>query len=298
MRPERPVVVVLGDVATDVIVRMRAALAPASDAPAAIELRPGGSAANQAAWLAHLGAEAHLIARVGDDTFGTQRLEELHRRGVLTHVGADRASATGLVVVLVDPAGERTMLPDRGANRMLRPSHLPRDAFRAGACLHLSAYALLDPHSREASLAALELARRRGMTISVDPASSALLASAGPHRFLEWTAGAAICFPSIEEGQLLTGATSPEEVASQLSRRYGGVALKLGPQGALWARDGKVLARVPAARPEVVDTTGAGDAFCAGFLAAWLAGATPMDALTAGGRASATVIGQVGARPG
>ena len=81
--------------------------------------------------------------------------------------------------MIVEPTGERTMLPDRGANAALAPADLPVDELRAATHLHLSGYTLLDPGSRAAGLVALEHAREAGLSVSVDPASAAPLAAAG-----------------------------------------------------------------------------------------------------------------------
>src|SRR5205823_240939 len=137
----------------------------------------------------------------------------------------------------------------------------------------------------------------RGMTRSVDPASAAPLAALGPRRFLEWTRGLELCFPNLDEGRLLAGAESPEAVGRELARWYGGVGLKLGAAGALWATAGGPPQRRAALPARVVDTTGAGDAFCAGFLSAWLRGRSPAAALEQGLRLAAVAVGRLGARP-
>ncbi len=290
-------VVVLGDVATDVLVRIQEPLAPASDTRAAIEVHPGGSGANQAAWLGSLGLEVHFIGRAGRDPFRDTHLRALRRHGVIPHLTLDPERPTGLIVVLVDPTGERSMLTDRGANLGLRPSDLPPALFRSGDHFHLSGYTLHEPETRAAALEALRLARAAGMTISVDPASMAPLARVGPARFLEWTEGADLCFPNLDEGRLLSDAAEPMAVAAALAGCYGAVALKLGREGAVWAQRGAAPVYLPAEPAAVVDSTGAGDAFCAGCLAHWLAGAPPAEALAAGLRLAAIAVSQVGARP-
>ncbi len=290
-----PLVVVVGDVITDLIVRLGAPLAVASDTTAAIDTRAGGSGANVAAWLAWQGLEVHFVGCVGQDPFGAYHADDLRRRGVTTRLAVDRRRSTGTVVALLDAAGERSMLADRGANLGLRPHHLPVELFRPGACLHLSGYTLFEPETRETALLALRLARERGMLISVDPSSAAPLAAVGPDRFLAWTRGADLCFPNLDEGRLLGGAREPEAVARALCGWYGGVALTLGARGVLWAAPGEPTLTGPVERAEVVDSTGAGDAFCAGFLACWLSGAGA--ALAAGLRLGALAVSAVGARP-
>src|SRR6185295_20293218 len=104
--------------------------------------------------------------------------------GVTPAVAVDPSLPTGTCVVLVAPGGERSMLPDAGANAALSPADLPDDAFAAGAHLHLAGYALLrDGPPREAALAALRRARAAGMTVSVDPSSAEPLVRFGTARF-------------------------------------------------------------------------------------------------------------------
>ena len=162
--------------------------------------------------------------------------------------------------------------------------------------LHLSGCLLLDPDTRPAGLTALERARAAPMTISVDPSSHAPLGRVGAGAFRTWTRGVDVLLPNLDEGRVLTGATDPEAIVAGLTGDYGAVVLSLGPAGALWAR-GAERQRLAAPPAPVVDTTGAGDAFTAGWLAAWLGGAPPAEALAAGAAAAATAISEVGGRP-
>src|SRR5690349_16861503 len=115
-----PRIIVLGDVVTDIIVQQAEKLVKASDTPSTIAIRPGGSAANLASWLATTGLEVHFIGRVGYDPFGVFHQAELEKFGVTPHLAFDSLRPTGTIVVLVEPEnGERHMLSDRGANRQL-----------------------------------------------------------------------------------------------------------------------------------------------------------------------------------
>ena len=188
-----------------------------------------------------------------------------------TSVASIPVRPTGTVVVIVEPTGERTMLPDRGANAALAPADLPVDELRAATHLHLSGYTLLDPGSRAAGLVALEHAREAGVSVSVDPASAAPIEAAGARAFLDWVANADMLLPNLEEAMALTGAREPEAAAWALARGGRDVVITLGAGGALWS-DGEQVVRAAAAdAPAPVDSTGAGDAFTAGWLAARLA---------------------------
>ena len=289
----RPVVVV-GDVAVDVLVCAAGAVRPGTDTPATVRTIGGGAGANAAAWLARLGVPVTLVARVGDDPAGHQQVAALGALGVRCAVAVDPSEPTATVLVLVGADGERTMLTDRGANCRLSVADLPE--LPAGGHMHVSGYSLLDVGSRPAALAALAAAREAGLTISVDPASTAPLAAAGTAEFLSWTRGADLLLPNLAEARLLSGHDDPHAAATALATGYGAVAVTLGAAGALWAC-GPETVLVPAVPAEVVDTTGAGDAFTAGLLAAWLAGEAGPMAVRAGTALAAGVVNRLGARP-
>jgi sugar/nucleoside kinase (ribokinase family) len=291
-----PRCVVVGDVMTDVVVRATGPSAHGSDTPAAIAVSPGGAATNQAVWLARAGAEVHLVAAVGDDELGRAAERALERAGVHAHLAKVAGYPTGTVVALVDETGQRSMLTDRGANLALSPELLPTAVFAAGGHLQLSGYDLLDEATRAAGLAALELAASFAMSRSVDASSVAPLARVGAASFLSWTAGVELWSGNLEEGRLLTGADAAEEVARGLHHHYPNVALTLGSAGALYCGADEAPMHIPAVPTEVVDTTGAGDAFTGTFLGNWLAGKDAADAVTAGLCAAAEVVARVGAR--
>jgi sugar/nucleoside kinase (ribokinase family) len=278
-------IAVVGDAALDVLVRAGTLPEPGGDVRAAIEIRPGGAGANTAAWLAALGADPVLLARVGADTAGTQVREFLTAAGVRTELVTDTGAPTATVVVLVDAAGQRAMLADRGAAGRLAPAdvRLPAGARH----LHLSGYVLLDDSSRDAGRAALAAARAAGLTTSVDPQAAALLTD--PAGFLAQVRGVDLLLPSAGELAALGGA----EAALGAVRA---VAVTDGPRGAAWlSRSGRV--EVPGRVADVLDTTGAGDAFDAGVLAAWTGGAAPADALAAGVAAGTRAVARPGAWP-
>ena len=220
-----------------------------------------------------------LIGRVGDDVAGRAAAEALRAEGVDVRLAVDPARATGTCVVLVEPGGERTMLPDAGANAALEPAPLPGGATH----LHVAGYALLHPGSRPAARAMLAAALAAGLTVSVDPSSAAPLARAGPDAFLAWIAGAELLLPNRDEAAALSGRADPAEAARALAAHAREVVVKLGADGALWT-DGGALVRVPAAPVAGADTTGAGDAFAAGLLAARLDGAGPATRCARGAR--------------
>ena len=269
--------------------------APGSDRPATIRTGGGGAGANVAVHLARLGTAVVLAGCTGDDAAGRGLAAELAAAGVALRLRTVAGAATGTIVSLVEPGGQRSMLADRGANLALRPDDVP--APPPGGHLHLSGYTLLDPGPRGAGLAALAAAVAAGCTISVDPASTGPLTRYGVDRWLADTAPATLLLPNADEARLLAGCADPADAARALARRHRIVAVSLGADGALWA-SGALLVHRPALGTDVVDTTGAGDAFAAGLLAAWLAspGVDPGDALDAGLARAAEVVRRPGAR--
>ncbi|MBL8925817.1 MAG: ribokinase [Pseudonocardia sp.] len=278
---------VVGDLAVDVLATTVTAPVPGADIPARIVTAAGGAGANTAAWLAASGVDVTLVARVGADTAGRAAVAELVASGVRPVVAVDPEAPTATVVVLVGPGGERTMLSDRGAAARLAVADLP--PLDGVDHLHLSGY-VLGAGSRAAGLMALAAARGAGASTSVDPqatgSADGLLARLG---------GVDLLLPNTAELAALTGSPEPGSGAVLLNVARA-VVITAGDAGASWVdRGGVRTAR--AAAVDVVDTTGAGDAFNAGLLAAWLAGAGPDAALRAGCLAGAVAVSLRGARP-
>lgn len=294
---------VVGDVINDVLVQAPWPLALGDDNLAVIRSRPGGSAANQAAWLAELGMDVVFAGRAGARDAEFHR-RELARFGVEPRLAADASVPTGTIVVLVGPDGERTMITDRGANLRLGPADVPAALLDDAALLHLTGYSFFEPGPRAVVRGLLAEAGRRGVPVTVDPGSAAFLAapSIGPAAFLGWTRGAAVCFPNVDEAAVLAGAdpppaADPAAMAAVLTGYYGAVVVKLGADGAVYAADSTTPGRVAAAPAAVRDTTGAGDAFCAGFLAAWLGGAPLAAACAVAAETAARAVSILGGRP-
>jgi sugar/nucleoside kinase (ribokinase family) len=281
---------VIGDVMTDVVVRPEGPIARGSDRRASITLQPGGSAANQAAWLAWRGAGVDFVARVGaaDVESETARFTTM---GVTPHLVGDPDRETGRLIALIDPDGERSFLTDRGANEKLEARDIPDALIASASHISLSGYSFFAPSPRGA---VLDVMRRAGdKPISVDPASAEFLREVGADNFLAWTKGATILFPNEEEAAVLAGSSDPETQCTRLAKHYPLVVIKRGAAGAE-AIEGERRWRIKAARTGPVDTTGAGDAFVAGFLAARLYGADIQPALeraAAAGAIASTIIG-------
>ncbi|EID55936.1 carbohydrate kinase family protein [Saccharomonospora xinjiangensis] len=286
-------VVVVGDVGLDIVARHDEPIVYGGDARAAVNVTGGGAGANTALWLRDRGTDTTLVARVGDDAGGRLLRGELEAAGVHCAFAIDPETPTCCVVVLVDAEGQRTMLPDRGANKRFQPSDVTAPALEGATHLHLSGYVLLDPSSRWGGLEALALARRLGLTTSVDPQAAALLTD--PQAFLDDVRGVDLLLPNADELRALTGSEEPEAARSLLGT-VGAVAVTFGLRGAAWV-DGDGIVVAPAEDVPCVDSTGAGDAFDAGVITGWLRGGAPEAILAQGATLGARAVSKVGAQP-
>lgn len=272
----------VGDLATDVVVRLGSdEIDPVSDTPAVVSLHRGGAAANVAAVSARLGRPARYVGALGADELATQAAAALAALGV--EVAGPSARRGWSIVVLVDPDGRRRFLTDTGD---VDPWPEPDPAWLVGVSrLHLSGYALCDERSSAGCRVLAELAGERGVPVSVDPCSTSMVEGFGTARFAELLMALRpdVVLPNEDEARLL-----PDDLVALRVVTHGA-----GPTEVLHP-DGRRSA-VPVAPVDVVDTTGAGDAFVAGFLAAYDDGADAEAAVVHGHAAAARVVAGPGA---
>ena len=211
------------------------------------------------------------------------------------HLAGDPERQTGRLVALIDPNGERSFFTDRGANDALRCRRRARRADRRRLA-HPSLRLFLRspaPRAKPRSTSCGAPARRRSASIRRRPS---FCARSDREAFLAWTKGAAILFPNEDEAAVLAGAADPETQCARLAALYPLVVLKRGASGAV-AAAGAARWRVAAPAIEALDTTGAGDAFVAAFLAARLQGAEIDTALKRAVAAGTDASTRVGGRP-
>ncbi|QWF83571.1 carbohydrate kinase family protein [Amycolatopsis sp. CA-230715] len=287
-------VIVVGDAGLDVVARLAGPVVHGGDVRAGIRFTGGGSGANTALWLRACEVEPTLVARIGDDAGGRLIRSELEAAGVRCAFTVDPDAATCCVVVLVDSAdGQRSMLADRGANARFSPADVDSAVLAGARHLHLSGYVLLDPSSRPAGIASLAAAKEAGLTTSVDPQAAAHIKD--PAAFLDDVRGVDLLMPNSEELEALTGSREVSAAKSLLDV-VGSVVLTAGMNGASWV-DGDGVTSVPAEPADCVDSTGAGDAFDAGVLSAWLADESTVDILRRGVSCGARAVRKLGPQP-
>ena len=224
----------------------------------------------------------------------------------------DPEHGTGRVGGIVAADGERDMVCDRRANARLSVEDIPEDVVAGAEWLHVSGYAFLEETPAKAARRSIEIACEAGVPVSVDPAAYSFIYALGRPAFLRLCEGATVILPNFDEGRAMTGLEQPEEIVSCLLDHFPVVALKLGADGCLgmarqWAGMGMAgistgekglvaVVRFAAVPTQVIDTTGAGDAFDAGFVLEYSRGAGLAASLARANEMGARVVSKMGAR--
>ena len=267
----RPKIVAVGDLVLDVVLALDHDLARGTDVTGRVVLRQGGSASNTARWLGRLGMRPTLVCAVGRDATGRALVADVAGDGVDDRAVRAAGAPTGRIGVFVEHGGERSFVTQRGAALRLRPEDLRPDWFAGAAVVHLPAYSLLDSPLGLAGLAAAKLGHEAGALVSVDLSSSAPLLANGRRAALRLIEAAApnLLFATRDEARALMGPKHEEQLLDLAPV----AVVKRGRKGAtVFVRERDDLLRFEVATTPVKaeDTTGAGDAFDAGFLAGWL----------------------------
>lgn len=255
---------------------------------------PGGSAANTIYGLAKLGLRAGFIGAVGDDEDGKILLNSFKEVGVdISQIKAKKGAKTGSVLALIDKKGGRALYVEPGANSLLAWEDLNIDYARRAKLLHLSSF--VDDRQLELQKA---LVTQLHPTAKVSFSPGAIYARKGLEALMPIIDEAYIIFVNRKELKLLTG-KGIEEGAKEL-RRHGCriVAVTLGEEGSyVAAEECDPWIEVVTAK-QVVDTTGAGDAFATGFLYGLLNGRSLKECAHLGGIVASFCVSQIGARSG
>jgi sugar/nucleoside kinase (ribokinase family) len=311
-------IVVIGDLVLDVITRLPGSLKKiyrGSDTITQIESHPGGAGANTAIWLARLGADVRFVSRVGDDILGDALIANLKKERVTSYVARDSRRPTGVLVSLVEPDGERSMLTGPAAHFFLDAKNIPKKIFSGADAVYLSGYLFYRETPHQAAWRAIELARENGARIAIDPASVGLM-KAVPTKFLLAdlchtdillaNLGEA-CFLAQALSRKETNQTQAKKILHILLEKIPTVGLKLGAKGSLSAvseTKKNLNARLrkecfaPAEKiVSIVDSTGCGDAWNAAFLFYLLDGAKLDRAAKEANALAAWVLQRAGATP-
>jgi sugar/nucleoside kinase (ribokinase family) len=246
-----------------------------------------------------MGGTAAYIGKVRDDQLGEVFTHDIKAVGVDYAIpAATQGPPTGRCLILVSPDGQRTMRPYLGAAHELGPDDVDASLVAAAEATYLEGFLWDAPGARDGFRKAIDAAHGAGRFVAFS-LSDVVAIDAHGDDFLQLLQNGAvdILFGNEDEALRLTGAATVDDAAKQVQGWCPLAALTLGPEGSLVVTPDRYH-RVPAAPVErVVDTTGAGDLYAAGFLYGLTHGADPADCGRLGGIAAAEVISHVGARP-
>lgn len=291
-------VLCIGDVMLDVIARINVSpqkINYGSDTASRISTSSGGAAGNVAAWLTRTGVLSTIVSHVGDDPAGAAIISEFDALGVIHSNLTIAGESSGVVVVLVDSSGERTMFPDKGATSRLSADDLPElGQFQA---VYISGYALLNPLARDGVLSMIAHIKEAGIPIYFDPASVGAMKDVIDKDLHAWFSLMDFLLLNEEESIYLTGLVDIERALDFLLGYVEVVIIKRGSAGAIGKVRGYDSISVSAIARSIVDTTGAGDSFAAGFIASYSQKHDLTAAMQAGSELAAGCVAIVGARP-
>ena len=261
------------------------------------ENHPGGSAANTIVGLSRLGTKTGYIGKVAKDEGGRILLDDLLSEGVdTTDVGIanNQNDRSGECLIMVDGRGDRGILVDPGVNDIISTADVDMDQVNSAALIHMTSFVCRN--SDTSFKTQKQVAARTTADISLDPGT--LYAERGMEALMEFISRARVVLPSDHELQLMTGCGDVREGASMLiDAGAQWVAVKMGSQGC-YVTDGTIQEEIPAQEVEVVDTTGAGDAFNAGFIYGMLQGKDIVTCALMGNITASFSITKRGARSG
>lgn len=285
----------IGDVMLDVVVALQSPINYGEDTPSKITTHSGGAAGNVASWIAHTGTGASIVARIGNDSAGAAITSEFESLGVDHSTLKKTSDATGVVVILVDKSGERTMFPETGANSGLILADMP-DLGEFDAA-YVSGYALLNPRSRVGVLDMIATIKSAGLPIFYDTVTVGAMKVVDRALIHSWLPHMDYVLPNEEEALYLADAENIDSALEKLLELCPAVIIKRGSAGAIAQVRGDTRIDVDAVNIAVADTTGAGDSFAAGFIATKISGGDLSASLTAGVTLAAKCVANIGARP-
>ncbi len=291
-------ILILGDINLDIIVNLREEMNFDTDSESDIHFKGGGSAANFSYWLDYLDQPVRLVAKTGGD-FIVDYLKKQFKNTQIDFINLmSKNKDTGRIVILLSETGERTMVTDRGANIDFSPEDITDDFFKGVDHLHLGGYSFFGGKNMEkTAVKTIEKAKENNIRISFDPSSYSGLNNYGAQKVLKQTEGVDFCFPNMDEGIALTNKEMPKPIVNELLNYYKNVVLKLGKEGCyIGDKNGikKVKQKIKLAEG---DTTGAGDAFSAAFIANYLTNWDLHSAAEKANEVAFKCVNKIGGRP-
>jgi sugar/nucleoside kinase (ribokinase family) len=259
----------------------------------------GGSAANSMAGAAALGLSAAFVGQVADDQLGAIFAHDMRSLGVSFETPAiSDPPPTGRCLILVTPDAQRTMSTFPGASHELTPAALDPELIRSASITFLEGYLWGPERPRAAMLEAARIAHSAGRAVAFTLSESLCLGDRREGVLGMIEAGTVdILFGNEDEVRHLTGCGDFSECVQALSNHVATLVITRGAHGAVAAEKDKLIEIAAAPVDRIVDTTGAGDLFAAGFLAARCRGRPLKGCLESGSIAAAEIISHFGARP-
>jgi sugar/nucleoside kinase (ribokinase family) len=255
----------------------------------------GGSAANTVATMSILGSKVAFFSKVGGDEYGKLHENETKTAGAEVK-GISGDVVTGHCIVFMTPDAERTFVVNYGAATHVNPSEIKEEDIAASKIVHIEGYMLTDPNLKKVAVHAMELAKKHEVRVSFDLNDAGVIAQ-HKEQILEWLKTYVdIVFANEEEALALTGKKAADAV-QELGELCSIAIVKMGGNGSLIVENGAVTS-IDALPASVIDTTGAGDAYAAGFLHGLANGMTIEEGGLLASQLGAKVVSQVGARLG
>ena len=290
-----PRILCIGDAMLDVMVLIDSDIHYGSDTPSRITTHGGGAAANTATWMAHQGNQVFFVSRVGNDAAGRAVISELDAWRIEHKEIQQSEGKTGVVVVIVDKTGQRTMFPDSGANSGLSITDLPNLTNFDAA--FLSGYSLFNPASTKGVEEIIAAIKGAGIPLIFDPASVGTISHFGLEKAMSYLNQMDVILPNEEEALFLSQSSTIDEALSNLKKHTSTVVIKCGDRGAYGVAHSRepIFATTTALTP--IDTTGAGDAFAAAFIPKWITTHDLQESMAAGNALAGQCVTIIGARP-
>ncbi len=224
----------------------------------------GGSCANTITTLSKLGVKTALAGMVGDDDLGNLFIDKIIKRGIGSYLEKTDMD-TGISIVLITPDGERTMNTYLGASKLYSPENIKEEMIAESEFFYFTGYMWDTENQKEATLKAIKIAKDYNTKVIFDLADPFAVNRYREDFYKLLERDVDIALANSEEARLLTDNLSPEKAISELGKLCDTFIIKNGDKETFISNKGNIF-KVESFKTKVVDTTGAGDNFAAGFI--------------------------------